>query len=607
MRGRLFTVITICLLGILIYSNTFNSPFHFDDRENIVENISIRDLNNLQAIWSFAPTRFITYLSLACNYHFNQLRVSGYHLVNLVIHLASAILVWHFALLTFSTPIMKDKWITRHAEVISFLSGLIFVVHPIQTQGVTYIIQRTASLATFFYMASLNLYIKARLLAYGRQTPARWNFYYVLSLSTAVLGMFTKEIVLTLPLMILLYEFCFWGSGNRFKWKYLVPFLILLLIIPVTMYIARSVNLGEVWKLAKETEDISRGHYLLTQFRVLVTYLRLLFIPLNQNLDYDYPVLHGLWEIPTLASLFLLITILIIGILLFRKYRVISFTIFWFFLTLSVESGVIPIRDVIFEHRLYLPMVGYSLFLPVSVYHLCRNRGLRSGTAFLFMVVILYSFLAYNRNRLWESEFALWNDTVKKSPGKARVHRMLGSIWRDKGEYEKAIDEYEESMRIWPEHPALWNDLGVSWLKKGEYDKARECFKKALAGNPELVHAYYNMGLVCEEEKLVEDAILWYKKALNIKPPMAEAHCNLGSIYHAKGLLNEAESEYKKAIDANPYLSQAHYNLGILYEDKGLIFKAAEEFIKVPAQDTEYYSKAVQRLQKLYEKIPKNK
>ena len=199
--------------------------------------------------------------------------------------------------------------------------------------------------------------------------------------------MFTKELVITLPIMILLYEFCFLGDTappilsprggglrrgvcrvkKKMEWRYIVPFLIILLIIPVTMFVSKSANVGMMRMLAEGTGDISRGHYFLTQFRVMVTYLRLLFVPLNQNLDYDYPVSQPLWEIPTLASGSVLLVILTVGILLFRRYRLISFSIFWFFLTLSVESSFIPLVNVIFEHRVYLPVVGYSIFLPISI------------------------------------------------------------------------------------------------------------------------------------------------------------------------------------------------------------------------------------------------
>ena len=163
--GNAIVIVLLCtlLLGTLIYSNTFFSSFHFDDIASIVENFAIRHILNLQAIWNFWPTRFITYLSVALNYHFHQLNVLGYHLFNLTVHLGSAILVWWFMLLTFSTPVMKDEKIAKHANLIALFASLVFLTHPIQTQAVTYIIQRATSLATLFYLASLCFYVKSRL------------------------------------------------------------------------------------------------------------------------------------------------------------------------------------------------------------------------------------------------------------------------------------------------------------------------------------------------------------------------------------------------------------------------------------------------------------
>jgi len=149
-KYKLFVLSSIILLGTLIYSNTFYSSFHFDDLSSIVDNSAIRNISHLQTIWNFWPTRFITYFSVALNYHFSQLNVLTYHLFNLTVHLSLGILVWQFMLFTFSTPAMQAQKITKRAKLIAFFAGLVFIAHPIQTQGVTYIIQRAASLATFF-------------------------------------------------------------------------------------------------------------------------------------------------------------------------------------------------------------------------------------------------------------------------------------------------------------------------------------------------------------------------------------------------------------------------------------------------------------------------
>ena len=161
---RPLSIISIACVGIIVYANTFLCPFHFDDMPSIVDNPAIRHMGNLQGIWNYLPRRFILYFSLALNYHWHGLDVFGYHLFNLSVHLGAAIFVWWLTLLTFSTPVMKKEKIAQHAETIALLAGLVFVAHPIQTEAVTYIVQRAAVMAGLFYLASLSLYVKSRLL-----------------------------------------------------------------------------------------------------------------------------------------------------------------------------------------------------------------------------------------------------------------------------------------------------------------------------------------------------------------------------------------------------------------------------------------------------------
>ncbi|MGZ6224600.1 MAG: tetratricopeptide repeat protein, partial [Syntrophales bacterium] len=159
----LISVILICLMGIIAYSNSFNCSFHFDDIPTIEKNIAIRNLSNVKAWWGFCPSRPIGYLSFALNYHFHRLDVWGYHLVNLAIHIANALLVWWLVMLTMATPLMRAQPISRHKGAMALFAALLFVSHPLATKSVTYIVQRLASLATLFYLLSLALYVKGRL------------------------------------------------------------------------------------------------------------------------------------------------------------------------------------------------------------------------------------------------------------------------------------------------------------------------------------------------------------------------------------------------------------------------------------------------------------
>jgi hypothetical protein len=261
--NRVIHVLIIVVIGFIAYSNSFHVPFQLDDRPNITENILIKDTDYLfapsgycsnlfppadrQFMCHFFKTRYIGYLTFAMNYYLNGTHVTGYHIVNFAIHTINALLVYLLVILTFRTPFLSASGLKDRAALIGLFSGLLFIAHPVQTQAVTYIVQRFASLETMFYLLSLVLYIKARLRTSekvgaeaGIQTGGRARRYsfnpavvfYILSLISAVLAMKTKEISFTLPVIMVIYEFFFF-TGNRGKRiLHLIPFLLTMLIIP---------------------------------------------------------------------------------------------------------------------------------------------------------------------------------------------------------------------------------------------------------------------------------------------------------------------------------------------------------------------------------------
>ncbi|MCX5884708.1 MAG: hypothetical protein NT096_02140 [Proteobacteria bacterium] len=375
----LLSVFSIIILGAIVYSNTLNASWHFDDSVVVTENWGLRDLRgNFNTI--FSANRSVGFFTFALNYYFNKLNVTGYHVVNIFIHIANALFVYSLIMLTLKTPAMVKSRLANHARFLALASGLIFVSHPIQTQAVTYIAQRFTSLATFFYLLSLLLFVKARLtFLQGKSFFSPLHcICYCFSLLSAFLAMHTKEITFTLPFIIILYELFFIDStlkswGKRFL--YLLPFILMLAIIPSTALKLSAGDkpigdiIGEIREQVQETPLISRGDYLLTQFNVIVTYIRLLLLPMNQNLDYDYPIARKLFQFPTFLSFMFLLALFIVAIyLFFKKRRLISFAILWFFITLSVESSIIPIRDVIYEHRVYLPSVGFVILIAIFLH-----------------------------------------------------------------------------------------------------------------------------------------------------------------------------------------------------------------------------------------------
>jgi len=563
--NKLLSILAIIGLGVLTYSNSFFCSFHFDDDAYIVNDFAIKNLHNLADIWNVCPCRFITFLSLAVNYHFHQLNVFGYHVFNLAIHLGSAILVWWLVLLTFSTPAMKEEKIAAHANIIALFAGLIFVSHPLQTEAVTYIWQRAASMVAFFYLASLSFYVKSRLLDSRPQAEPAIGpgiFYYLLSLAAAVAAMFTKENAITLPLMILFYEITFIKPKKNLDWLQLFPFLLAFFIIPKTMMLTMSARFQEIRTIVEGPGGISPLDYLLTQFRVMMTYIRLLFLPFNLNLDYDYPIFKSFFETPVLISFLSLAAIFYFAKRMFSKYRLISFSIFWFFLTLLPESSILPQADVIFEHRLYLPLAGYCIFLPSGIYYLCiaaspRGEAIPKRIISLMVVILslilaLNTFLTYQRNKIWKNEIVLWQDVVQKSPHKARPYINRGWAYYNQGNFIQAMSDYTKAIEINPDLIYPYDDRGLIYARQGELTRAISEYNKAIAINPYYAKVYDDRGVTYLKQDHYLQALADFNKAIKVNPEYVDAYNDRGGFYAQQGKLSQAMIDYKKSIKIDP-------------------------------------------------------
>jgi len=481
----------IILLGIIIYSNSFHCSFHFDDVPRIVDNTSIRNLADVKSWWNYYPTRPIGIFTFALNYHFNQLDVRYYHLVNLIIHLINACLVWWLTQLIFSSPVLKDNPIIRQKKVIAFFMALLFVSHPLATQSVTYIVQRLASMVTMFYFLSLAFYVKARL---ANKSNTYKYLLFAGSLLSAVLAMLTKENAFTLPFAILLFEIFFFRTKKlSLNFKDYRVILLMATFLSVIIFIPLMFS-STIFKPIPPSNGnaytITSLNYLFTQFSVILKYIQLLFLPINQNVDYDFPVSNNFFGIRTLLSFLVLLSLIFLAIFFFKRYRIISFGIFWFFLTLSIESSFIPISDVIFEHRTYLPSFGFFLILSSGIYVLLWNRYKYLAISILMIIIGSNSVLTYERNKVWKDNLTLWSDNVSKSPGKARPLYNRGYAYGKLGKWNKAISDYSRGIGIDPNYALAYSNRGVVYGNLGQWDKAIADYSKAIGIDPTYSKAY---------------------------------------------------------------------------------------------------------------------
>jgi hypothetical protein len=383
---HLVAIALIAGVALAAYCNTFYAPFNFDDLPNITQNPNIQinpfswdGLERFVKNTYKGSIRVFSFFTLVLNYYFGGFNVFGYHLVNLIVHIASGIFLYWFLMLTFNLPSLKERYGPISYKIALFTS-LIFVTHPIQTQSVTYIVQRMASMAGMFYLLSLVLYIKGRL-------SAGWPrvFYFGGMAVSYLLGVFSKENVAILPLFVALYEFYFFQNLDMSPKgrKVIISLGAGLLILGAFGFLIWGERYMNLIEEGYKFRTFTMWERVLTQFRVVLYYLTLLVYPhpSRLNLDYDFPISKTILDPPTtLISILIVAGLIGYGIWTAKKRPMISFCILWYFGNLLIESSIFPL-EIAFEHRLYLPVVG-----PFILFGLLTVRGiekLKSKISFL--------------------------------------------------------------------------------------------------------------------------------------------------------------------------------------------------------------------------------
>jgi hypothetical protein len=382
--NRRFNLIAFGIIAgmiLIAYSNTFTASFHFDDNPSIVENATIKRMTSDNIISILQGNRPVVYLSLMLNYQLGGMNVVGFHIFNILVHIANSCFLYLLMLWTLNLPAVEAKYRGK-AKMMALFGALLFGVHPIQTEAVTYIITRTELLATFFYLATFLLFIKG--------AGTRKSSYYIGAFFTAALSMGSKEWAVTLPALLMLYDYLFL-SERKFgavagRWMVYVA-------IAITSWIAvRHVPLfsssgggSGIGFGVSTTSGITANTYWLTSLNVIWTYIRLLFLPIKQNLDYDYPVAKTLFELPTILSFIGHLAVLGAAFLIYKKkgWLLIPFGIAWFYIGLSPVQSFVPIIDVIFEHRAYMPSIGFFIVF-VAAYEgffdwMSQRRAVKTG------------------------------------------------------------------------------------------------------------------------------------------------------------------------------------------------------------------------------------
>lgn len=535
-----FHMLLVILVGLLVYSNTINSSFQFDDLNYIINNPAMMNWDYftkqeaMQALevdpnlGAHFRNRIVGFFTFAINYRIHTDDPRGYHLVNLLIHIVTALGLYKLISELFKSPALRG--ISALGGQVAFWCALLFVCHPIQTQAVTYIAQRFTSLAAMFYIGALWLYVRSRLEAAAERSVK----LYAYAMLAGFLAVKTKEIAVTLPAMALLLELCFFEADWKFRARRLVPMFLMALIVPLTIMYQKGFDIQGAMGAAN-FKNVPRYEYFLTQFNVMATYLRLMVLPVSQNLDYDYPLVKSASQI--IGAALLHMALLGAGLWMMIKGRrrcmglmlLAGFGIWWFYIAMAVDSSVIPLQDIINEHRVYLSAAGFAMVAVAAALWLMGRVPARAVVAVGVVATLALSGAAYARNRVWKDELTLWKDIAAKSPNKARVHNNLGHYLNLEGDSGQAMAEFERAVELDPQYSSAFFNLGKVY-KEFDTKRAIEAFEKAVKYPPFYAYRFNMLGRMYYEDGRIDDSIATFRRGLKYAddPAIFET---IGNIY----------------------------------------------------------------------------
>jgi Tfp pilus assembly protein PilF len=593
--------LTFSLIGLLLYGHTLQAPFYLDDFINIRDRLhAINSLSLSEfvraAFESFAPRRPLANLSFVLNYYFHGFRLPGYHLVNIVIHVINGILLYLFIFKTITLPAQRHT--CQHHVWVAVLGSLLWFVNPVQIQSVTYIVQRMNSMATLFFLCSFLSYVHGRL---ARKTRNRIALFALCALCW-VFSMASKEIALTLPGLIFVYEWLFFqdlsGPWIRRSFIYVVIGLAGILTAVYTVYHYSPLTFLMSIYQPRTYTALER---FLTEGRVILFYISLLAYPHpgRLNLNHDIAVSHSLLDpFTTLLSFAALFVILVFTILTVRRYRIVAFCMIWFFANVAIEALAAGTEPV-FEHRAYLPsMLFFVPFVWIAF------RGINNPKIIFPVIIallIVFSFWTYQRNALWSDPIAFWEDAVRKSPDHFRSHANLGMSYLQAKAYDSALKPLQKALTLNPPYPAeIYTNIGLLYLEIGKQDLARQNLERAVSLNPNNFVGLDLLGTLYRRQKDCTEAIRYYRKAMTINPDFATSYYNLGTLYSEMGDRDNAVKMLTQSLALRPMWSEAYNTLGLVRAEQGRYDLAEVAFLKavrINAKD----SKALFNLAKVYD------
>ena len=578
-RRLVLVCLTVCVVTFLALSSSLGGGFTgWDDNKFILENERIRSLSPSSVIGLFTSfhsgyfSQPMVLLSFALEYRLFGIDPFYYHLTNLLLHTAVTALVF-FLVRSFSGSTLA-----------AMVAALFFGVHPLHVESVAWVSGRKDLLATFFYLSSFLLYIGYK---QGRGIP-----FYVFSMAAFLAALFSKSTAVSLPVVLVLGDYLAGRPFTRRSVLSVAPYFALsAAFAAITVFIH-----GKVLTPVKEF-DVSFFERLLVGAHNIVFYIFKTVLPLNLSVIYPYPEKVSIAMPEYFMSVLAVVVATAFVINSARYGREVLFGTLFFVLTVLPVLKIVqfPSGAVAADRYMYIPSIGLFYLVGIWVQRLMDSRPSVRGPLLgaVALVVVVFSVMSSERCTVWRSSLTLWSDGRYKYPESAMIRYNLGAAYYDGGMVDKAMKEYEETVRLEPTHNKVHNNIGVIYLERGEAGRAREELEYAVILSPESPDVRTNLGnawLGLGRPGLAEK---FYREAIGMDPDFADAYLNLGNIFDDRGDMDGAEGYYMKALSLDPVLAEAYNSLGTVYGRRGELERAVKAFedalrLKPDLQDAAY-------------------